>query len=128
MIDLTKIPLGQVDTYYEEYRLKSGFLFRQLDERNSTGYNRLVVPMSVYNIIITNDGFKWSGEQNSVAPMALSDKVYFGDCRGFECLLDINMRPDEIIMTYDTETWRDKKIDCVLGKRRPVQKKLRVKP
>lgn len=125
MIDLTKADFGQVETNYDQYRIKSRILFERILQANPRGYNLIVVPISVYNMIITNLDFRWANNE----PQVEYDSVmYFGDCCGFRCLLDIHMRPDEVIMSYDVATLREKKLNSVfVGKKFVAKKKLKIK-
>ena len=125
MIDLTKTPLGQVETNYDQYRIKSRILFENIFQENPCGYNLIVVPISVYNMIITNIDFRW-GKDPQISE--IDSVMYFGDCCGFRCLLDIHMRPDQIVMSYDVVTMREKKINSVFaGKKFVTKKKLKIK-
>ena len=125
MIDLTIADLGQVETNYDQYRIKSRILFEKIFQVNSRGYNLIVVPISIYNMIITNLDFRWAGNE----PQIEYDSVmYFGDCCGFRCILDIHMSPDELTMSYDTTIMRERKINSVFaGKKFVAKKKLKIK-
>ena len=111
-IDLTDIPGGYSESYMDEYRLKSGKLFKDINSINSEmvkKYNYIIIPMSIYNIIECDDRFKPS--QISVE----SDLRKVGLIGDIECYLDIYLPPDQIIISWDKQTARDVKIDNILN-------------
>jgi hypothetical protein len=111
-IDLTDIPKGCVENYMDEYQLKSGKLFKEINSINSKmnkKYNYIIIPMSIYNIIECDDRFKPS---ESSEGLVLRKVGSIGD---IECYLDIYLPPDRIIVSWDKQTSRDVKIDNILN-------------
>jgi hypothetical protein len=113
-IDLNDIPNGIAETTYENMRLKSNKLIKEVQfYRNSQNldHNFMIIPMSIFNIIDCNPNFKHS---NINASMNLGI-LYVGDLLGFKCYLDVTQPPDTITLSYDKSIMRDNKIESILN-------------
>ena len=123
-IDLTDIPTGYSESYMDEYRLKSGKLFKDINSINSEmvkKYNYIIIPMSIYNIIECDDRFKPS-------PISMeSDLRKVGSIGDIQCYLDIYLPPDQIIISWDKQTARDVKIDNILNGVDEKEKRVKIK-
>lgn len=123
-IDLTDIPTGYSESYMDEYRLKSGKLFKDINSINSEmvkKYNYIIIPMSIYNIIECDDRFKPS-------PISAESNLRkVGSIGDIECYLDIYLPPDQIIISWDKQTARDVKIDNILNGIDEKEKRVKIK-
>lgn len=111
VIDLN-IDFEKLVNYTSEYRVKSVKLLTALNRLNnkmSRKYNYIIIPMSVYNIIECCDDFKPSFYDNKEG---LKKVGFIGE---FECYLDIHLKSDEIILSWDKATSREIKIESILS-------------
>ena len=116
MIDLSNIPLGQIENWSDEYRLKSGKLITSINRINieriqekKTKYNYIIIPISVYNIIECSDLFrsnKYTESENGLKKV--------GSVGEYEIYLDIYLPSNEIVLSWDKQTSRDIKINSIL--------------
>jgi hypothetical protein len=116
MIDLSNIPLGQIENWSDEYRLKSGKLITSINrinieriQENKTKYNYIIIPISVYNIIECSDLFrsnKYTESENGLKKV--------GSVGEYEIYLDIYLPSNEIVLSWDKQTSRDIKINSIL--------------
>lgn len=113
-IDLNDTPNGIAETNYENMRLKSNKLIKEVQfYRNSENldHNFMIIPMSIFNIIECNQNFKHS---NIDATMS-SGILYVGNLLGFRCYLNMHQPSDTITLSYDKSIMRDNKIDSILN-------------
>jgi hypothetical protein len=113
-IDLNDIPVVMVETDYENMRLKSNRLIKEIQffrTSKNLDHNFMIIPMSIFNIIETNDHFRHSLYESDV------NRLYVGDLLGFKCYLDITQPPDTITLSYDKSIMRDNKIESILSNR-----------
>lgn len=120
------IPLGFIENYRDEYKLKSNKLISYLNGINinmKNKFNYIIIPVTVYNILECNDRFKpfFSINDND-------DLKKVGTLGEFEVYLDIHLRPDEIILSWDKSISRDVKINNILYNINEKQKKIKVIP
>ncbi len=116
MIDLSNIPLGQIENWSDEYRLKSGKLITSINRINieriqekKTKYNYIIIPISVYNIIECSDLFrsnKYTESENGLKKV--------GSVGEYEIYLNIYLPSNEIVLSWDKQTSRDIKINSIL--------------
>ena len=114
-IDLSRMPLGQVDSLYDLDRMKAGYIMKDINKLNESceiKYNYMIIPMSVYIIL-------------EHLPAFLSRKIEseldglwnVGTIFGYECYLDMLMPTDQISVYYNKQIARDLKIDSILEDR-----------
>ena len=113
-IDLNKDErLGYAETSFELSKLKSNKLIKEIVmQRNKTGQNFMIVPMSIYNILEANKSFQFS----SITSLMDEDPLrHMGSICGIEVYLDLFSPSDTIILKYDKSIMRDNKIDAILN-------------
>ena len=113
-IDLNKDErLGYTETSFELSKLKSNKLIKEIImQRNKTGQNFMIVPMSIYNILEANDSFKFARLESLMSEELLR---HMGTINGIEIYLDLFSPSDTIILRYDKSIMRDNKIDVILN-------------
>ena len=113
-IDLNKDErLGYAETSFELSKLKSNKLIKEIVmQRNKTGQNFMIVPMSIYNILEANDSFKFARLESLMSEELLR---HMGTINGIEIYLDLFSPSDTIILRYDKSIMRDNKIDVILN-------------
>lgn len=115
-IDLSRMPLGQVDSLYDLDRMKAGYIMKDINNLNNSceiKYNYMIIPMHVYNILEHHPSFLSKKIKDS-EPDGLWN---VGSIFGYECYLDMYMSPDQISVFYDKQITRDLKIDSILDGR-----------
>ncbi len=113
-IDLNDIPLGIAETDYENMRLKSNKLIKEIQfytYSENLDHNFMIIPMSIFNILETSPSFKHS---HIDATMSLGI-LYVGDIYGFKCYLNIRQPSDTITLSYDKSIMRNNKIESILN-------------
>lgn len=111
VIDLS-INNNDYSNYAHEYKIKSARLLTALNRLNISmdkKYNYIIVPMSVYNIIECCEYFK-STKYDHENHSNLKKVGFIGD---FECYLDIYLKSNEILVSWDKSTSRDIKIESL---------------
>jgi hypothetical protein len=112
-IDLSKMPLGQVDSLYDLDRMKAGYIMKDINKINESceiKYNYMIIPMSVYNILEHHPAFL-----NKKIKESESDGLWnIGTIFGYECYLDMLMPIDQISIYYNKQIARDLKLDSIL--------------
>ena len=113
-IDLNKDErLGYAETSFELSKLKSNKLIKEIVmQRNKTGQNFMIVPMSIYNILEANDSFKFARLESL---MSEDNLRHMGSINGIEVYLDLFSPSDTITLRYDKSIMRDNKIDVILN-------------
>jgi hypothetical protein len=113
-IDLNKDErLGYVETSFELSKLKSNKLIKEIVmQRNKTGQNFMIVPMSIYNILEANDSFVFARLESLMSEELLR---HMGSINGIEVYLDLFSPSDTITLRYDKSIMRDNKIDAILN-------------
>jgi hypothetical protein len=115
-IDLSRMPLGQVDSLYDLDRMKAGYIMKDINKINESceiKYNYMVIPMCVYNILEHHPSFLSKKIQESD-----SDGLWnVGTIFGYECYLDMHIASDQISIYYNKQITRDLKIDSILDDR-----------
>ena len=121
IIDLSKdVNLSYAETSFELAQLKSNRLVKKITiQRNKTGQNFMIVPMSIYNILETNNYFKANSLSNSNSIRNINgmceDLRHMGSINGIEVYLDLLSPSDTIILKYDKSIMRDNKIGAILN-------------
>jgi hypothetical protein len=113
-IDLNKDSnLSYAETSFELAQLKSNRLIKEIiEQRNKTGQNFMIVPMSIYNILEVNKSFKFA----SLDSLMNEDPLrHMGSINDIEIYLDLFSPSDTIILKYDKSVIRDNKIDVLLN-------------
>jgi hypothetical protein len=108
-IDLNKITYGQIESEYEENRLKSSTIYNSLNRLNEN-YNFIIMPMSIFNIIESDTRF--SSCEIDDNPTNLF-KV--GVWCGYDCYVDLYLTENKIILSRDLQRMRENKINAILG-------------
>jgi hypothetical protein len=116
IIDLSSII---ENNYIESYKKKSKIITEKLKKYNN-GYI-LIVPINIFNILQMDDRFIDYEPDIAVAFVTGIYKV--GEICGFECYVDIFIKSDEILITYDKLTMRDNKIDYLLNNNNLIEEK-----
>jgi hypothetical protein len=113
-IDLNKDErLGYAETSFELSKLKSNKLIKEIImQRNKTGQNFMIVPMSIYNILEANDSFVFARLESLMSEELLR---HMGSINGIEVYLDLFSPSDTITLRYDKSIMRDNKIDVILN-------------
>ena len=114
IIDLNKDNnLIYAETNFELAQLKSNKLVKEIIiQRNKTGQNFMIVPMSIYNILEANKSFKFAPLDSLMSVDLLR---HMGSINGIEVYLDLFSPSDTIILKYDKSVMRDNKIDAILN-------------
>ena len=122
IIDLNKdVNLSYAETSFELAQLKSNTLIKKITiQRNKTGQNFMIVPMSIYNILETNNYFRSLdslSNSNSIRNIngICEDLRYMGSINGIEVYLDLISPSDTIILKHDRSIMRDNKINSILN-------------
>ena len=122
IIDLNKdVNLSYAETSFELAQLKSNTLIKKITiHRNKTGQNFMIVPMSIYNILETNNYFRSLdslSNSNSIRNIngICEDLRYMGSINGIEVYLDLISPSDTIILKHDRSIMRDNKINSILN-------------
>jgi hypothetical protein len=123
IIDLNKdVNLSYAETSFELAQLKSNTLIKKITiQRNKTGQNFMIVPMSIYNILETNNYFRSTldslSNSNSIRNIngICEDLRYMGSINGIEVYLDLLSPSDTIILKHDRSIMRDNKINSILN-------------
>lgn len=114
-IDLSRMPLGQVDSLYDLDRMKAGYIMKDINKLNESceiKYNYMIIPMSVYNILEHHPAFLSRKIESE-----LDGLWNVGTIFGYECYLDMLMPTDQISVYYNKQIARDLKIDSILEDR-----------
>jgi len=114
IIDLNKDNnFGYAETSFELAQLKSNKMVKEIVmQRNKTGQNFMIVPMSIYNILEANKSFRFA----PIESLMIEDNLRFmGWVSDIEVYLDIFSPSDTIILRYDKSIMRDNKIDALLN-------------
>lgn len=112
-IDLSRMPLGQVDSLYDLDRMKAGYIMKDINKLNESceiKYNYMIIPMTVYNILEHHPAFLTKKIKESEPDGLWSVGTIFE----YECYLDMHMPADQISVYYDKQITRDLKIDSIL--------------
>lgn len=114
LIDLNKDSnLSYAETSFEMAQLKSNKLIKEIVmQRNKTGQNFMIVPMSIYNILEANRSFQFAPLNSLMSEDSLR---HMGSINGIEVYLDLFSPSDTIILKYDKSIMRDNKIDALLN-------------
>jgi hypothetical protein len=107
-IDLNNIPYGQIESEYEENRLKSSTIYNSLNKLNEN-YNFIIMPMSVFNILECDRRFSSCEIDNP------SGIFKVGIFCGYDCYVDLYLTDSRIILSKDLQRMRENKINAILG-------------
>ena len=112
IINLNDTNLNWAETSYDVSKLKSNRLIKEITiQRNKTGQNFMIVPMSIYNILEANKSFKFASLDSLMDEDPLR---HMGSINDIEVYLDLFSPSDTIILKYDKSIMRDNKIDAIL--------------
>lgn len=101
------------ETSFEIAQLKSNKLIKEIVmQRNKTGQNFMIVPMSIYNILESNKSFQYAPLNSLMSEEPLR---HMGSINGIEVYLDLLSPSDTIILRFDKSIMRDNKIDALLN-------------
>jgi hypothetical protein len=114
VIDLNKdVNLSYAETSFELSQLKSNKLIKEIVmQRNKTGQNFMIVPMSIYNILEANKSFQFASLNSLMNEETLR---HMGSINGIEVYLDLFSPSDTIVLKYDKIIMRDNKIEAILN-------------
>ena len=107
-IDLNNIPYGQIESEYEENRLKSSTIYNSLNKLNEN-YNFIIMPMSVFNILECDPRFSSCEIDNPTGIFKV------GIFCGYDCYVDLYLTDNRIILSKDLQRMRENKINAILG-------------
>jgi hypothetical protein len=107
-IDLNNIPYGQIESEYEENRLKSSTIYNSLNKLNEN-YNFIIMPMSVFNILECDLRFSSCEIENPTGIFKV------GIFCGYDCYVDLYLTDNRIILSKDLQRMRENKINAILG-------------
>lgn len=107
-IDLNKITYGQIESEYEENRLKSSTIYNSLNRLNEN-YNFIIMPMSVFNILECDPRFSSCEIDNPTGIFKV------GIFCGYDCYVDLYLTDNRIILSKDLQRMRENKINAILG-------------
>jgi hypothetical protein len=107
-IDLNNIPYGQIESEYEENRLKSSTIYNSLNKLNEN-YNFIIMPMSVFNILECDLRFSSCEIENPTGIFKV------GIFCGYDCYVDLYLTDSRIILSKDLQRMRENKINAILG-------------
>lgn len=114
IIDLSSIL--EKDDYIKNYQAKSKIIMDNLKGYDN-GYI-LIISINILNILEMDDRF--IDEIN----IGIDIGIYkVGEICGFECYVDMFMKPNEILITYDKTKMRDNKIDYLLNNHNLIEEK-----
>lgn len=114
-IDLSKIGNGHELNGYERNVLLSGYVYNNIinvnrEKRNK--FNYLIVSVNVYNILENHQKFRRSDSTNP------KDGIYFvGSLAEFDVYADVFADPNTVLLQYDKQERRDKRIDLLLNEK-----------
>lgn len=111
-IDLSRMPLGQVDSLYDLDRMKAGYIMKDINKLNESckiKYTYMIIPMYVYNILEHHPAFLSNKIKESEDGMWSVGTIF-----GYECYLDMKIPSDQISVYYNKQIARDLKIDSIL--------------
>lgn len=114
IIDLNKDNnLSYAETSFELAQLKSNKLIKEIVmQRNKTGQNFMIVPMSIFNILETNANFIFGVIKSNTEEGGLR---HMGCINDIEVYLDLLAPSDTIVLKYDKSVMRDNKINALLN-------------
>jgi len=114
IIDLNKDnTLSWAETSFELAQLKSNKLIKEIVmQKNKTGQNFMIVPMSIYNILEANKSFQFAPLDSLMSEDPLR---HMGSIHNIQVYLDLLSPSDTIILKYDKSVMRDNKIDAILN-------------
>jgi hypothetical protein len=112
-IDLTSVGNGHTLSNYEMMVLKGSYIHRGVINANADtngDFNYLIISMNVFNAIDSHPMFvPWSDAKYIDGP------YYVGRLGTFECYVDLYLPPNTILMQYNKQVARDKRIDNILN-------------
>lgn len=114
IIDLNKDNnLNYAETSFELSQLKSNKLIKEIVmQRNKTGQNFMIVPMSIYNILECNKSFQFAPIESLMEEDCLR---FMGSIFGINVYLDLFSPSDTLILKYDKSITRDNRIEAILN-------------
>jgi hypothetical protein len=108
--------LNWAETSYDVSKLKSNKLMLDIvQQKNETGQNFMIVPMSIYNLLETNSAFIYSTLESLKSNVDDETLRHVGSIYGIEIYLDLFSPSDTILLKYDKSVMRDNKIDAILN-------------
>lgn len=113
IIDLNTDGLNWAETNNEVSKLKSSVLIKEvIRQRNQTGHNFMIVPMSIYNHLVANDKFIYASLDEGKDTDSLR---HMGRIMDIEVYLDLLSPSDTIILKFDKHIMRDNKLEAILN-------------
>lgn len=114
-VDLSKIGNGHELNGYERSVLLSGYVYNNINNVNQERrdkFNYLIVSVNVYNILENHQMFRRSESTDPI------DGLYFvGKLAEFDVYADVHVDPNTVILQYDKQERRDKRIDLLLNEK-----------
>lgn len=105
--------LGFIQTPYEMLKIKSNKLMKEINlQKIKTEQNFMIVSVSIYNLLESNDSFKFSKIENLMEEDTLR---HMGSICDIEVYLDLFAPPDTIVLKYDKAITRDNRIEYILN-------------
>lgn len=110
VIDLTRLPYGQCDSWSEEQQLRGSYIINEL--RCLIGnWNQIVISSDIYNAIEKSFQFKLTPINND----QIDSIVKVGHLFNWECFVSLEIEPSTLILQWDVQKKREFKIDSLLG-------------
>lgn len=102
---------SQIGLISETYKFKSDKLIREITLiKYQFGYNVMIIPMSIYNIIENDLRFLPKLDVPS-----LDDLRFVGSIYDINVFLDFMLPPDKVVLKFDKMESREKKIESLFG-------------
>lgn len=101
---------SQIGLISETYKFKSDKLIREITLiKYQFGYNVMIIPMSIYNIIENDLRFL-----PKFVP-SMDDLRFVGSIYDINVFLDFMLPPDKVVLKFDKMESREKKIESLFG-------------
>lgn len=103
---------SQIGLISETYKFKSDKLIREITLiKYQFGYNIMIIPMSIYNIIENDLRFHIS----KLDDPSMDDLRFLGSIYDINVFLDFMLPPEKIVLKFDKMESREKKIESLFG-------------
>ena len=116
VIDLN-VDTTSSDSYHEIYRSQSILLYEKISKEKE--FNYIIMPIHIYNIISSNLDFE-SIQFNDNTIKGINEVGIWGQ---FRCFLDMHMKRDHIILSFDKRIDRDHKLNSILNGTEAIKEK-----
>lgn len=109
--------------YKSELKLEIDQILSKIDEVNlNEKYNIILVPISIFNLLALSDEYTFANDLNIISPLSYDCDEQFlhhvGSIKNMTVYVNMNLSPDEVILTIDIQKERDNKINTLLNNTR----------